>query len=75
MRAVRFVRHKDAELLQVDYLWNPDLLMPRADGQVWSANDWTNASVATDPRKKLIMDWIRKWAEDWHPRIERAMPF
>jgi hypothetical protein len=75
MVGVRFVRHMDSELLQVDYLWNPDLLMPRPDGEVWTTKDWTNAAIAADPRKKLIMDWIRKWAEDWHPRIERAMPF
>jgi len=71
----RFIRHKDSDLLQVDYLWNPDVLLPRGDGRVWAAPDWSNSAIAADPRKKLIMDEIRRWSVDWHPRMERALPF
>ena len=71
----RFVRHKDSELLQVDYLWNPDVLLPGDDGRVWAAEDWSNPAIAGDPRRKLVMDEIRRWSRDWHPRVERAFPF
>lgn len=71
----RFIRHQDSELLQVDYLWNPDMVLPRGDGRVWAAEDWSNPAVAGDPGRKLVMDEIRRWALDWHPRIERAFPF
>lgn len=71
----RFVRHKDSELLQVDYLWNPDVLLPRDDGRVWAVEDWSNAAIAGDPGRKVVMDQIRRWGQDWHPRIARAFPF
>lgn len=71
----RFVRHKDSELLQVDYLWNPDVLLPRGDGRVWATEDWANAAIAVDPRRKLVREELRRWARDWHPRMERALPF
>lgn len=71
----RFIRHRDSELLQVDYLWNPDVLLPRDDGRVWALEDWSNPAIARDPRKQLAMDEIRRWARDWHPRMEGAFPF
>lgn len=71
----RFIRHRDSELLQVDYLWNPDVLLPRDDGGVWTLEDWSNPAIARDPRKQLVMDEIRRWARDWHPRMEGAFPF
>ena len=71
----RFVRHKDSELLQVDYLWNPDLLLPHPEGQVWAVEDWANPAIAGDPRKKRVMDETRRWGGEWHPRMQRALPF
>ncbi len=71
----RFIRHRNSELLQVDYLWNPDALLPRDDGRVWALDDWSNPAIARDPRKQLVMDEIRRWAQDWHPRMEGAFPF
>lgn len=71
----RFIRHKDSDLLQVDYLWNPEVLLPRSDGRVWAVEDWSNSPIAGDPRRKIVMDEIRRWGQDWHPRMEQALPF
>jgi hypothetical protein len=75
MIGVRFIRHDGADLLQVDYLWNPDLLFPRPDGDVWLPADWSNQAIAEDPRKKVIMETLRRWGEDWQPRMAAAFPF
>ena len=71
----RFVRHKNSELLQVDYLWNPDVLLPHPEGRVWAVEDWANPAIAGDPGKKLVMDETRRWGRELHPRLQRALPF
>lgn len=75
MIGVRYVRHHQGEMLQVDYLWNPDLLLPPPDAGVWQPDDWSNAAVEADPRKRAIMQVIRGWAEEWEPRVQAALPF
>jgi hypothetical protein len=74
MIGVRYIRYHADNLLQVDYLWNPDLLLPPPAGRVWRPDDWRNAAIADDPSKQAIMRTLRRWAEEWQPRIAAALP-
>jgi hypothetical protein len=75
MIGVRYVRHHQGDLVQIDYLWNPDLLLPPPAGRVWEPADWSNEAVAADPRKQAIMRVLRGWGEEWEPRVAPALPF
>lgn len=75
MLGVRFIRYHEGELLQVDYLWNPDLLLTPPAGRVWVPEDWSNAAVQAAPDKRAIMEVIRGWSEDWQPKVDAALPF
>jgi len=76
MPGVRFIRYAEGEMLQVDYLWNPDLLLPAPAGakgaRVWEPDDWTNKAVAADPAKQAVMRTLQRWGEDWQARL--ALP-
>lgn len=69
MIGVRFVRHEWQRFLQVDYLWNADLLLPHPGGGVWRPQEWDNESVKNDPAKKVIMETIKAWSAAQHARI------
>lgn len=74
MVGVRYIHYQEGELLQVDYLWNADLLLPPPDGRVWLPGDWSNAAVAGDASKQAVMRTLQRWAEEWQPRIDAVMP-
>ncbi len=69
MPGVRFIRYADGELLQVDYLWNADLLLPASGEEVWLPGDWTNEAVAADPARQAVMQTLLQWAETWQARL------
>ncbi|MBK8175929.1 MAG: hypothetical protein IPK66_11870 [Rhodospirillales bacterium] len=75
MVGARFIRFHDGQLWQVDYGWNPDLLLPPPENTVWQPADWTNEAVASDPAKQVVMETLRHWAEDWEPQIAEQFPF
>jgi hypothetical protein len=74
MVGVRYIRYNGPELLRVDYLWNPDVILRSTEKTVWLPDDWTNAAVAADPRRKAVMETIRQWGADWQARIASAFP-
>jgi hypothetical protein len=74
MVGVRFIRYHEGQLLQVDYLWNADLLLPPPAGHVWTPDDWNNASVALDPAKQVIMQTLQRWGEQWQSRLSETQP-
>lgn len=69
MIGTRFIRYQDGELIQVDYLWNAELLLAPPAGRVWEPEDWSNAAVARDPAKRVIMETLRRWSEEWQPTL------
>lgn len=75
MPGVRFVRHDGPLLVQVEYLWNPDVLLRPRGRPIWLPADWENAAVRADPERRAVMEMLRRWGEDWHPNIVRAVPF
>lgn len=58
-------------LLQASYGWTPDLIVkaPR-ESKVWRFQDWTAEAVAKDPRKKVVMNKLKRWGEEWRPHID-----
>lgn len=72
MPGVRFIRYAEGEMLQVDYLWNADLLVPAPAGHVWLPDDWTNEAIAGDPGRQAVMQTLRRWGEDWQARLAAA---
>jgi hypothetical protein len=70
MLGPRFIRYQGETLVQVDYLWNPDLLLSPPAGTLWRPEDWSNAAVADDPAKGAVMSTLVRWARQWQPRLE-----
>lgn len=60
--------------MQVDYLWNADLPPPPPAGRALVPEDWGNAAVASDQGKQAIMRTLRRWGEDWRPRVAAVLP-
>lgn len=59
--------------LRVSYGWAPDLIMPAPkEKKAWRFQDWTADAVAADPRKKAIMTKMKRWGEEWRPRVVDA---
>ena len=56
----------------VEYLWTPDILVPRYDGGIWGLEDWSSQAVAGDPARRTAVQGIVRWAEEWRPRILSA---
>ena len=69
MIGTRFIRYQEGELVQIDYLWNAELLLAPPEGRAWEPADWSNAAVALDPRKRVIMETLRRWSEDWQQKL------
>lgn len=75
MVGVRFIRYHEGRLLQLDYLWNADLLLPPPPDRVWTPADWSNDAVAADPAKRTIMRTLQRWGQDWEPKVAATLPF
>lgn len=70
---VRFHKANPEVLLQASYSWTPDLII-KAPKEInaWRFQDWTAEAVASDPRKKVIMNKFKRWGEEWRPQIDAA---
>lgn len=56
--------------LRVSYGWAPDLIIPAPkDKKVWRFQDWTADAVATDARKKAVMNKMKRWGDEWRPKV------
>ena len=53
----------------VEYLWTPEVLIPKVGGGVWLPGDWTSTVVASDPGRQLVVDRLISWAKDWRTSI------
>ena len=56
----------------VEYLWTPDVLVPKAGSGVWLSSDWTSDAVRGDPGRSLVIRRLVRWAEEWRPAILNA---
>jgi len=69
----RFHKASADVLLQASFGWTPDLIIKApSDTKVWKFQDWTAEAVAKDLRKKVIMNKMKRWGEEWRPHIEDA---
>lgn len=65
MIGVRFVSGQGMSRSYIEYLFNPDLLLPRSDGRPWRARDWEKGAVAGDPSRRAVVDALAAWGEEW----------
>lgn len=56
----------------VEYLWTPEVLVPKVGGGVWLPADWSSDAVQGDPARSLVVQRLVRWAEDWRPSILNA---
>jgi len=55
----------------IEYLWNPDILLPKSEG-AWRPADWTTKSVAQDPGKNAVIQQLKNWAVRWRQKYPMA---
>jgi hypothetical protein len=75
MLGVRFVRHAGPTLVQVEYLWNPDLVLAPKERVVWLPPDWQNPAVRARPDRRAVMETLKQWGQNWHPMVVGMLPF
>lgn len=57
----------------LEYYWNPDLIAPAPNGAVWLPEEWSRASVATDPARSAVAARLRDWAADWYADVRAGL--
>lgn len=70
----RFIRTQGREKVEVEYLWNVDLLDPRFDGKPALPADWSGDAIGADPVKQAVLDAVVLWSEEWYPTLGRSAP-
>lgn len=63
----RFIITSGPSKLEVEYLWNPDLLTATFDGDPSRPEDWSRIEIEGDPGKRAVIDAIIRWSIDWYP--------
>lgn len=58
----------------VEYLWTPEVLIPKVGGGVWLQSDWTSDAVRSDAGRSIVVQRVVRWAEDWRSSILKAGP-
>ncbi len=63
-----------AEMIEIEYLWNVDVLLP-ADTKagVWVYPDWTKAAAEKDPRKTAIITELTRWGSEWLAKVKASL--
>lgn len=70
MLSVRFAQKREVDRRDyADYLYNPDVLLPRPGGGPWRPEEWSAEAVAAEPAQAIVIDRLRAWAETWRPRL------
>ena len=70
MVGARFAQKRQADRRSyVEYLWTPDILVPRFDNGIWGLDDWSPEAVAADPARTIAVKGLVDWATTWRPRI------
>jgi len=68
----RYIRYHAGDLLQVDYLWNADLLLPPPAGRGWTPGDWSNTAGAADPAQRAVMPTLPRRGQSRGRRVAGA---
>lgn len=70
MLGVRIMAKRQPEKrMYVEYLWNPDLILPKDGDGFWLPQDWSKSAVGSDPRKAAVVEELTDWGRRWRAKI------
>ena len=70
MLGIRFVTTRGGWRYYTEYMYNTDLLLPKASNGIWTPDEWTKEAVDSSNLKRAVAKGLIEWGINWAPSIQ-----